>query len=214
MFSVWEKDAKDESGFVGYCYLDLFPRGMHIDSIRHPSSDEICDRIQVLARGSVAAAAWVPEGRRVAQLPARRDGGEPGEADAVEAGADAARRRGDVLPRDGARLPQAAESNAVRAVSWDCVNSSVLFLFRSCFHFCLDIYRLLVSRATLWRPPHRCSRTGAGSPAWLKKMSRHYETGKPLSAELIEKLVKRCLFRSQSQGVCVVSVKGMRVSVC
>ena len=26
-FSVWEKDAKDESGFVGYCYLDLFPRG-------------------------------------------------------------------------------------------------------------------------------------------------------------------------------------------
>ena len=29
-FSVWEKDAKDASGFVGYCYLDLFPRGIHI----------------------------------------------------------------------------------------------------------------------------------------------------------------------------------------
>lgn len=27
-FAVWKKDAKDESGFVGYCYLDLFPRGM------------------------------------------------------------------------------------------------------------------------------------------------------------------------------------------
>jgi Zn-dependent oligopeptidase len=26
-FAVWEKDAKDDSGFVGYCYLDLFPRG-------------------------------------------------------------------------------------------------------------------------------------------------------------------------------------------
>jgi len=26
-FAVWEKDAKDASGFVGYCYLDLFPRG-------------------------------------------------------------------------------------------------------------------------------------------------------------------------------------------
>jgi len=26
-FAVWEKDAKDESAFVGYCYLDLFPRG-------------------------------------------------------------------------------------------------------------------------------------------------------------------------------------------
>ena len=28
-FAVWENNAKDESGFVGYCYLDLFPRGMH-----------------------------------------------------------------------------------------------------------------------------------------------------------------------------------------
>ncbi|KIJ54259.1 hypothetical protein M422DRAFT_154020 [Sphaerobolus stellatus SS14] len=25
-FAVWGKDAKDESGFIGYCYLDLFPR--------------------------------------------------------------------------------------------------------------------------------------------------------------------------------------------
>lgn len=28
-FAVWEKDAKDESGFVGYCYLDLFPRSKY-----------------------------------------------------------------------------------------------------------------------------------------------------------------------------------------
>lgn len=26
MFAVWAADAKDESGFMGYCYLDLFPR--------------------------------------------------------------------------------------------------------------------------------------------------------------------------------------------
>jgi len=26
-FAVWEKDARDESGFHGYFYLDLFPRG-------------------------------------------------------------------------------------------------------------------------------------------------------------------------------------------
>jgi len=26
MFSVWAKDAQDESGFLGYCHLDLFPR--------------------------------------------------------------------------------------------------------------------------------------------------------------------------------------------
>lgn len=27
MFEVWQEGAKDETGFVGYCYLDLFPRG-------------------------------------------------------------------------------------------------------------------------------------------------------------------------------------------
>jgi metallopeptidase MepB len=29
LFAVWAKDAKDNSGynFIGYCYLDLFPRG-------------------------------------------------------------------------------------------------------------------------------------------------------------------------------------------
>ncbi|THH01901.1 hypothetical protein EW026_g869 [Hermanssonia centrifuga] len=25
-YAVWEKDATDKSGFIGYCYLDLFPR--------------------------------------------------------------------------------------------------------------------------------------------------------------------------------------------
>lgn len=25
-YAVWEKNATDESGFIGYCYLDLFPR--------------------------------------------------------------------------------------------------------------------------------------------------------------------------------------------
>jgi Zn-dependent oligopeptidase len=27
MFTVWEKNTNDESGFIGYCYLDLYPRG-------------------------------------------------------------------------------------------------------------------------------------------------------------------------------------------
>jgi Zn-dependent oligopeptidase len=27
VFAVWAADANDESNFVGYCYLDLFPRG-------------------------------------------------------------------------------------------------------------------------------------------------------------------------------------------
>lgn len=33
-FAVWEKDAQDESDFIGYCYLDLFPRGMLPRDIR------------------------------------------------------------------------------------------------------------------------------------------------------------------------------------
>lgn len=37
-FSVWDKDAKDEKGFLGYCYLDLFPRGMCTLSARAMSS--------------------------------------------------------------------------------------------------------------------------------------------------------------------------------
>lgn len=28
VFRVWEADAKEESQFIGYCYLDLYPRGV------------------------------------------------------------------------------------------------------------------------------------------------------------------------------------------
>ena len=38
-FAVWEKDAKDESGFVGFCYLDLFPRGQLFLLIQERSRD-------------------------------------------------------------------------------------------------------------------------------------------------------------------------------
>ena len=30
LFAVWAADAKDESDFMGYCYLDLYQRGMSI----------------------------------------------------------------------------------------------------------------------------------------------------------------------------------------
>ena len=36
-FAVWKKDAKDESGFLGWCYLDLYPRGKRSPS--HCSRD-------------------------------------------------------------------------------------------------------------------------------------------------------------------------------
>jgi Zn-dependent oligopeptidase len=39
VFAVWAADAKDESDFVGYCYLDLFPRGMSPLFCHHPSAE-------------------------------------------------------------------------------------------------------------------------------------------------------------------------------
>ena len=86
MFSVWEKDAKDESGFVGYCYLDLFPRGMspHADLLRIQLTC-VPLRVQVLTRGCLAPSARARHCFRRPLLPTRGDGREPREADALEA---------------------------------------------------------------------------------------------------------------------------------
>ena len=67
MFSVWEKDAKDESGFVGYCYLDLFPRGAFFcTSLRRMFSYRSSYSVQVLTRRRLATSPRVREGRRLA----------------------------------------------------------------------------------------------------------------------------------------------------
>ncbi|KAI0372212.1 Metalloprotease [Pilatotrama ljubarskyi] len=34
-FAVWEKDAKDESDFIGYCHLDIYPRGTFFSPLRY-----------------------------------------------------------------------------------------------------------------------------------------------------------------------------------
>ena len=33
-FAVWKADAKSETDFIGYCYLDLFPRGAYPSRLR------------------------------------------------------------------------------------------------------------------------------------------------------------------------------------
>ena len=54
-FAVWEKDAKDESGFIGYCYLDLFPRGIYFNVINVTSCQHFSSN---LAAKYSHAAVW------------------------------------------------------------------------------------------------------------------------------------------------------------
>ena len=58
-FSVWEKDAKDASGFVGYCYLDLFPRGMHFFPHRLCPFDSRLNRGEIFACCCLAPLGWL-----------------------------------------------------------------------------------------------------------------------------------------------------------
>ena len=136
MFAVWEDGAKDESGFVGYCYLDLFPRGTSLRSILLCLSlnlSLVCDRyrfsflmtsrwhedsVQVLARGSVGPHSWFHNTGRQAFVSAHGHGCKPCEANTRPPCADAARRRRDVLPRNGTCLPRVAQQHAVFPVPW------------------------------------------------------------------------------------------------
>lgn len=40
-FAVWEKDPANDSGFLGYCYLDIYPRGVFISLYFKTSSSLI-----------------------------------------------------------------------------------------------------------------------------------------------------------------------------
>jgi Zn-dependent oligopeptidase len=59
-FAVWEKDAKDGEGFIGWCYLDLFPRGKHMPPrVRFGAlMNMILFREQVLPCGCVGPDCW------------------------------------------------------------------------------------------------------------------------------------------------------------
>ena len=58
-FSVWEKDAKDASGFVGYCYLDLFPRGMYFFPYLLCRFDPKPNRGEIFACCLLASLGWL-----------------------------------------------------------------------------------------------------------------------------------------------------------
>ncbi|KAF7792616.1 hypothetical protein EIP86_003713 [Pleurotus ostreatoroseus] len=148
-FAVWEKDATDASGFVGYCYLDLFPRE---SKYSHAA-------VWGLLSGYTAldGARSFPLTAMVANL-AKPTPGKP-----------ALMRHDDVV---------------------------------TFFHEMGHVFHGLLSRTRFARfhgtsvardfveAPSQMLENWCWEPKVLEKMSSHYETKKPLSPELIDKLVK------------------------
>ncbi|PPQ65870.1 hypothetical protein CVT26_000804 [Gymnopilus dilepis] len=140
-FSVWEKDAKDESGFVGYCYLDLFPRP-----------------------GKYSHAAVWPI------LPGydRADG-----------------KRAYPLTAMVANLAKPTPDKPALMRHDDVVTF---------FHEMGHVFHGLLSKTNVARDfveaPSQMLENWCWEPKVLEQMSSHYETKKPLSPELIDKLIK------------------------
>ncbi|KAF8993112.1 zincin [Hymenopellis radicata] len=148
-FAVWTKDAKDESGFIGYCYLDLFPRASKYSH----------------------AAVWpllpgydLPDGKRHFPLAAMV-----------------------------ANLAKPTPDKPALMRHDDVVTF---------FHEMGHVFHGLLSRTKFARfhgtsvardfveAPSQMLENWCWEPKVLEKMSSHYQTNKPLSGELIEKLIK------------------------
>ncbi|KAK0244414.1 metallopeptidase MepB [Armillaria nabsnona] len=148
-FAVWEKNAQDESDFVGYCYLDLFPRASKYSH----------------------AAVWP-------LLP------------------------GYDLPDGSRKYPLAAMVANLAKPTPDkpaiMRHDDVVTFFHEMGH----VFHGLLSRTKFSRfhgtsvardfveAPSQMLENWCWEPKVLQKMSSHYETGQPLSPELIDKLIK------------------------
>ncbi|KAF9468572.1 hypothetical protein BDZ94DRAFT_1153665 [Collybia nuda] len=148
-FAVWEKDATDESGFVGYCYLDLFPRAAKYSH----------------------AAVWpllsghdLPNGKRSYPL------------------ASMVANLAKPTPEKPALMR----------------HDDVVTFFHEMGH----VFHGLLSKTKFARfhgtsvardfveAPSQMLENWCWEPKVLEQMSSHYETKKPLSPELIEKIIK------------------------
>ncbi|KAL4250649.1 peptidase M3 family protein [Abortiporus biennis] len=148
-FEVWQKDAKDASDFIGYCYLDLFPRESKYSH----------------------AAVW-------GLLPGfeKSDGS-----------------RHYPLAAMVANLAKPTPSKPALMRHDDVVTF---------FHEMGHVFHGLLSKTQFARfhgtrvardfveAPSQMLENWCWEPKVLEKMSSHYETKKPLSPELIEKIVK------------------------
>jgi hypothetical protein len=85
-FAVWEKDAKEDSGFLGWCYLDLYPRGMFPPLRR--MLPNICPRKQVLRQFNVDHPFWVRTLGGLQELPCHCYGRQSGKAHSWQASID------------------------------------------------------------------------------------------------------------------------------
>jgi metallopeptidase MepB len=148
-FAVWENDAKDESDFIGYCYLDLFPRPSKYSHAAvwplHPGYDH-------------------------------RDG-----------------KRSYPLAAMVANLAKPTPEKPALMRHDDVVTF---------FHEMGHVFHGLLSRTQFSRfhgtsvardfveAPSQMLENWCWEPKVLEQMSSHYETKKPLSPELIEKIVK------------------------
>ncbi|EIM81645.1 metallopeptidase MepB [Stereum hirsutum FP-91666 SS1] len=149
MFEVWQEGAKDETGFVGYCYLDLFPRA---SKYSHAAVWPLLPGYQ-LSSGK----RQYPIAAMVANL-AKPTPDRP-----------ALMRHDDVV---------------------------------TFFHEMGHVFHGLLSKTQFARfhgtsvardfveAPSQMLENWCWEPKVLEKMSSHYETSKPLSADLIEKIVK------------------------
>ncbi|ESK89011.1 metallopeptidase [Moniliophthora roreri MCA 2997] len=148
-FAVWEKDAKDESGFVGYCYLDLYPRASKYSH----------------------AAVWpLLAGYE------KKDG-----------------KRSYPIAAMVANLAKPTPDKPALMRHDDVVTF---------FHEMGHVFHGLLSRTEFSRfhgtsvardfveAPSQMLENWCWEPRVLEKMSSHYETKRPLSAELIDKLIK------------------------
>ncbi|CAA7261352.1 unnamed protein product [Cyclocybe aegerita] len=148
-FSVWEKDAKSSSDFIGYCYLDLFPRA---------------------AKYSHAAVWPILSGHD------RPDGS-----------------RGYPLAAMVANLAKSTPERPALMRHDDVVTF---------FHEMGHVFHGLLSKTKFARfhgtsvardfveAPSQMLENWCWEPKVLEQMSSHYETKKPLSVDLIEKIIK------------------------
>ncbi|KAF8908911.1 metallopeptidase MepB [Gymnopilus junonius] len=148
-FSVWEKDAQDESGFIGYCYLDLFPRpGKYSHAAVWP----------------ILSGHDLPNGKRAYPLTAMV-----------------------------ANLAKPTPDKPALMRHDDVVTF---------FHEMGHVFHGLLSKTKFARfhgtsvardfveAPSQMLENWCWEPKVLEQMSSHYETKKPLSPELIDKLIK------------------------
>ncbi|KAF8521046.1 mitochondrial endopeptidase [Gautieria morchelliformis] len=165
-FSVWEKGAKDETGFVGYTYLDLFPRE---NKYSHAAVWPLIAGYQLTSVDS--------------QLPPISN----------YSGGQTATGRNYPVAAMVANLAKATPEKPALMRHHDVV--TFFHEMGHVFHALLSrakFSRFIGTKAALdfVEAPSQMLENWCWEPKVLRKMSSHYQTKEPLSDDLINKLIK------------------------